>query len=141
MDVWLGEEVGQSFVHAIFKAVSHTLSCSLHSKFIAVLMKTVTALCAVRHPVRKGYYYVDTSKYSTASCAPCPHCTFLPAYIRTPVCTGRSDLNDDFLARCKRLWQTHGWVIAHVKGGRANAYPHPRMLDSLSAYRHLVSNP
>lgn len=101
----------------------------------------LTALCAVRHPVRKCYYYVDTSKYSTASCAPCPHCTFLPAYIRTPVCTGRSDLNDDFLARCKRLWQTHGWVIAHVKGGRANAYPHPRMLDSLSAYRHLVSNP
>ncbi|KAG2744017.1 hypothetical protein P692DRAFT_20597984 [Suillus brevipes Sb2] len=49
MDVWLGEEVGHSFVHAIFKAVSHTLSCSLHNKFIAVLMKTVTGamLCVI----------------------------------------------------------------------------------------------
>lgn len=120
MDVWLGEEVKQSFVHAIFKAVSHTLSCSLQRICcVNEAHRLRPALCAVRHPVREDY--VDTSKHSTASCAPSPLCMFLPTYIRTTACIGRSDLNDVLFTRYKKLWQDRAWVITHVKGGRPNA--------------------
>ncbi|KAG1804554.1 hypothetical protein EV424DRAFT_300668 [Suillus variegatus] len=118
LDGYLVVSYGQSFVQVILRCILCGVLMFAVGQLHCCVDEAPRSMAGATCCASKEYDHAF-NKYLTASCAPSPLRTFIPAYVRTIAYTGCSDINDGVLIGYEKVpqadtWMLNGWVLIDV---------------------------